>query len=301
MRLIVTGAAGVLGSELIEQCLRADPQAEIVAVTRQPQALTRRWQSYAHIKCCSWDELAQLPLADGDVIVHCAFPRQDDGRELAEALALTGALLKKAGASGKRIAWVNISSRSVYGQNERTPWTETTELMPSSPYALAKTAQELLTRQAAEAYGFSYTTLRMAGLIGVGMEARLVSQMTMRAIQDRALTVMGGEQQFSMLDIRDAAAGIPALLRKDPAAWQPVYNFGAEKATRLKDIAPIIQKEAQRLYGWRVSITRQKRDAVLIDEMDSSVFYTQMEWRPRYTLADTVDWLFETYTGTAKQ
>ena len=257
MRLIVTGAAGVLGSELIDQTLRVDPQAEIVAVTRQPQALTRRWQGYANMKCCSWDELAQMPLADGDVIVHGAFPRQENGQELTEALDLTGTLLKKAGTSGKEIAWVDISSRSVYGQNEQTPWTETAELMPASPYALAKAAQELLTRQAAEAYGFRYTVLRMAGLIGVGMEARLVSQMTMRAIHDRALTVMGGEQQFSMLDIRDAAAGIRALLRKEPTAWRPLYNFGAEQATRLKDIAPIIQKEAQRLYGWRVSITRQ--------------------------------------------
>lgn len=300
MRLIVTGAAGVLGSELIEQTLRADPQAEIVAVTRQPQALTRCWQGYANMKCCSWDELAQMPLADGDVIVHGAFPRQENGQELTEALDLTGTLLKKAGTSGKEIAWVDISSRSVYGQNEQTPWTETAELMPASPYALAKAAQELLTRQAAEAYGFRYTVLRMAGLIGVGMEARLVSQMTMRAIHDRALTVMGGEQQFSMLDIRDAAAGIRALLRKEPTAWRPLYNFGAEQATRLKDIAPIIQKEAQRLYGWRVSITRQKRDAALIDEMDSSLFYAQMGWRPQYTLADTVDWLLETYTGAAK-
>ena len=300
MRLIVTGAAGVLGSELIEQTLRADPQAEIVAVTRQPQALTRRWQGYANMKCCSWDELAQMPLADGDVIVHGAFPRQENGQELTEALDLTGTLLKKAGTSGKEIAWVDISSRSVYGQNEQTPWTETAELMQASPYALAKAAQELLTRQAAEAYGFRYTVLRMAGLIGVGMEARLVSQMTMRAIHDRALTVMGGEQQFSMLDIRDAAAGIRALLRKEPTAWRPLYNFGAEQATRLKDIAPIIQKEAQRLYGWRVSITRQKRDAALIDEMDSSLFYAQMGWRPQYTLADTVDWLLETYTGAAK-
>lgn len=300
MRLIVTGAAGVLGSELIEQTLRADPQAEIVAVTRQPQALTRCWQGYANMKCCSWDELAQMPLADGDVIVHGAFPRQENGQELTEALDLTGTLLKKAGTSGKEIAWVDISSRSVYGQNEQTPWTETAELMPASPYALAKAAQELLTRQAAEAYGFRYTVLRMAGLIGVGMEARLVSQMTMRAIHDRALTVMGGEQQFSMLDIRDAAAGIRALLRKEPTAWRPLYNFGAEQATRLKDIAPIIQKEAQRLYGWRVSITRQKRDAALIDEMDSSLFYAQMGWRPQYTLADTVDWLLKTYTGAAK-
>lgn len=301
MRLIVTGAAGVLGSELIGQTLRADPQAEIVAVTRQPQALTQRWQDYANMKCCAWDELERLPLTDGDIIVHGAFPRQENGQELTEALALTGALLKKAGTSGKEIAWVDISSRSVYGQNERTPWTETTELVPVSPYALAKAAQELLTRQAAEAYGFRYTVLRMAGLIGVGMEARLVSQMTMRAIQDRALTVMGGEQQFAMLDIRDAAAGLRALLRKDPAEWRPLYNFGAEKAARLKDIAPIIQQEARRLYGWRVSITRQKRDAVLIDEMDSSLFYTQMGWRPQYTLADTVDWLLETYTGAAKQ
>ena len=231
MRLIVTGAAGVLGSELIGQTLRADPQAEIVAVTRQSQALTQRWQGYAHITCCAWDELERLPLADGDIIVHGAFPRQENGQE---------------------------------------------------------------------AYGFRYTVLRMAGLIGVGMEARLVSQMTMRAIQDRALTVMGGEQQFAMLDIRDAAAGLRALLRKDPAEWRPLYNFGAEKATRLKDIAPIIQQEAQRLYGWQVSITRQKRDAALIDEMDSSLFYTQMGWRPQYTLADTVDWLLETYTGAAK-
>ena len=88
MRLIVTGAAGVLGSELIEQTLRADPQAEIVAVTRQPQALTQRWQGYANMKCCSWDELAQMPLADGDVIVHGAFPRKENGQELTEALEI---------------------------------------------------------------------------------------------------------------------------------------------------------------------------------------------------------------------
>ena len=83
----------------------------------------------------------------------------------------------------------------------------------------------------------------------------------------------------------------------DTICWgslQPRWDFDWDKAqTELA--------EARRLYGWRVSITRQKRDAVLIDEMDSSLFYTQMGWRPQYTLADTVDWLLETYTGAAKQ
>ena len=187
MRLIVTGAAGVLGSELIEQTLRADPQVEIVAVTRQPQALTRRWQGYANMKCCSWDELAQMPLAGGDVIVHGAFPRQENGQELTEALDLTGTLLKKAGTSGKEIAWVDISSRSVYGQNEQTPWTETAELMPASPYALAKAAQELLTRQAAEAYGYQ---------LGMAFQ-----------IRDDMLDVIGDEAAFGKPIGSDRADG----------------------------------------------------------------------------------------------
>ena len=300
MRLIVTGAAGILGSELITQTIRCDAQTEILAVTREPQALAARWQDCDRVKCCAWSELTPSFFEDGDIIVHGAFPRQEVGQELAQALALTSDLLKAAGMSGKKPAWICISSRSVYGQNPQTPWVETTPMMPASLYAMAKAAQEVLTRQAAEVYGFPCTILRMAGLIGVGMEARLVSQMTMRAIRDRKLTVVGGTQQFSMLDIRDAAAGIRALLKCPPSQWQPLYNFGAEAPTLLRDIAPIIQQEARRLYGWRIAIAHQEKDVSLIDEMDSSLFYAQTGWRPAYTLSDTVDQLFAAYTKTIK-
>lgn len=295
MRLIVTGASGVLGSELIRQTMETAPQTEIVAVARQTAQLPQQWHESGHVACRSWAELAAMELADGDVVVHCAFPRKEDGQALTEALTLTASLLKKVGTSGKQVAVVGISSRSVYGQNPETPWRETTPPMPNAPYALAKMAQELLIRQAAEAYGFSYTLLRLAGLIGVGMEARLVSQMTMRAIRDRALTVMGGQQQFAMLDIRDAAAGIRALLCRDPAQWETLYNLGAPAPVLLRDMAEVIRQRASALYGWRVTVSRQDKDVSLLDAMDCTKFYTQMNWKPRYTLADTVDHLFASY------
>ena len=295
MRLIVTGASGVLGSELIRQTMETAPQTEIVAVARQTAQLPQQWHESGHVACRSWAELAAMELADGDVVVHCAFPRKEDGQALTEALTLTASLLKKVGTSGKQVAVVGISSRSVYGQNPETPWRETTPPMPNAPYALAKMAQELLIRQAAEAYGFSYTLLRLAGLIGVGMEARLVSQMTMRAIRDRALTVMGGQQQFAMLDIRDAAAGLRALLRRDPAQWETLYNLGAPAPVLLRDMAEVIRQRASARYGWRVTVSRQDKDVSLLDAMDCTKFYPQMDWKPRYTLADTVDHLFASY------
>ena len=42
MRLIVTGASGVLGSELIRQTMETAPQTEIVAVARQPAQLPQQ-------------------------------------------------------------------------------------------------------------------------------------------------------------------------------------------------------------------------------------------------------------------
>ena len=154
MRLIVTGASGVLGSELIRQTMETAPQTEIVAVARQTAQLPQQWHESGHVACRSWAELAAMELADGDVVVHCAFPRKEDGQALTEALTLTASLLKKVGTSGKRVAVVGISSRSVYGQNPETPWRETTPPMPNAPYALAKMAQELLIR------GFSNTELK---------------------------------------------------------------------------------------------------------------------------------------------
>lgn len=292
--ILLTGANGVLGTELLCQM---PSQAKIVAVSTDPITLSANHERLPNLKCFSWDELDDINWDQIDVVVHCAFSRTQKGEELSRSLDLTRRLLQKVGSCTHPIAYVGLSSRSVYGQNPLTPLGEDSTTMPTDMYAMAKVGQEQLTQQAAEQYGFAYTSLRLAGLIGVGMDARLVSKLVVQTIQKRCLNVVGGEQQFAMLDVRDAAAGILALLKTDPAKWEPVYNLGSSRVYTLRQIAELIQETAWRVYGRKVHLIIEHRNVKLIDCMDCSRFYSATGWKPQYQLADTVEMLFRYYSA----
>lgn len=290
--ILLTGANGVLGTALLRLLL---PQSKVIAVSGDPRALKVRFSEATNLSCFGWDELDDICWDQIEAVIHCAFSRTLDGKELTRSLELTCRLLKKVCIYAPHASYVNISSRSVYGQNPCVPWTEDTVPEPGNMYALGKVGQEYLTRQAAEHYGFTYTTLRLAGLIGPGMEKRIVSKMVMQAIHNHCLKVVGGKQQFAMLDLRDAAAGIMALLDTDPHMWKAVYNFGSDRVYQLSEIAHIIQVYAKDAYGLDIQLDVEPKDITLIDNMDCSRFYLDTGWRPQYQLVDTVELLFKYY------
>lgn len=289
-RFLITGANGLLGREIIA---RAGKETQFVALTHDPEKLQRQFSSEISLLCYRWDQLDKISLDGMDAVIHCGFAREESGAALQSALANTANLLEKTGA--KKIPFVGISSRSVYGQQENIPWTEDTPVSPVNMYALGKCAQELLVKEAGKLNGFPYTNIRLAGLIGIGMDARVVSKMTKSAIENGMLKVVGGSQQFAMLDIRDAAQGVLALLQLPAEKWKHTYNLGVEAPYSLIEMAKIVAQVVGEKLATEIPIQHEKKDISLLDYMDCSAFYRDTNWRPMHTLRDTVKQIMDFY------
>ena len=282
-KYLITGANGILAKEII---LRADSNTQFIVLTHDLEKVKMKFGQNKSLVFYQWNYINQIPLDDVDAIIHCGFSRKEDGQSLQNSLLNTIYLLQKGG--NEQIPFLCISSRSVYGQQKNIPWAESTPVDPENMYALAKCAQELLIEQAGRYTGFPYSNIRLAGLIGIGLDSRVVNKMIRSAVEHKCIQVLGGNQQFALLDVRDAADGILKLLNVHPAKWKSKYNLGIEYPYSLIQIAQTVAQVVEETLHTKIVIERQNMETSLIDQMDCRSFYLDTQWKPVYSLNDTI-------------
>jgi dTDP-4-dehydrorhamnose reductase len=156
MRLLITGAAGMLGQDVGAVATAAG--LETVALAQAELDVTD-------------DALVQEALfgARPDVVVNCAAWTDVDGAEAhdGEALAVNGAGAGNIARAAERIgAWtVHISSDYVFDGTKREPYVESDPASPLSAYGRSKLAGEVeVAREAPE----RHTIVRSSWLFGTG-------------------------------------------------------------------------------------------------------------------------------------
>ena len=152
MRLLITGAAGMLGQDL-------------VAIADDAVALSRAELDITDAAAVD----AAVSAAAPDVVVNCAAYTNVDGAEQAvlDALAVNGRgagnVARAAQAAG---AWiVHISSDYVFDGSKREPYLEPDDPAPLSQYGISKLAGE---RAVAEVAPETHTIVRSSWLFGTG-------------------------------------------------------------------------------------------------------------------------------------
>jgi nucleoside-diphosphate-sugar epimerase len=120
----------------------------------------------------------------------------------------------------------------------------------------------------------------------------MVNKFVENAIARLSIKIVGGSQFFSQLDVRDAADAIVSLLGVEPKNWKRVYNLGHTRSYGILEIADIVAKVAVEMGLPKPQIEIRESDAKLFAEMDSSLFYGDTGWRPKYDMYDTVRSIF---------
>jgi nucleoside-diphosphate-sugar epimerase len=120
----------------------------------------------------------------------------------------------------------------------------------------------------------------------------IVSRFVTNAINKEPIKIIGGKQVFSNMDVRDAASGILALIKTDRKKWKKVYNLGCEWRHSIIEIAEIV-KEIAKEYNKNVKIVIEEKDVYLDSGMDSTLFYKDTGWKPKYNMKDIVKNLFD--------
>lgn len=238
-RILVTGAAGFIGSHLVDRLL-ADGR-EVVGVDsftgcysreRKERNLTLARESDA-FSLVEGDLLSLDPevlLSNVDAVVHMAGEpgvRRSWGvhfqRYMERNVMTTQRLLEAAYQIGD-VKFVYASSSSVYGGDGGYPMNEDHPRRPASPYGTSKLAAEELVGLYRRERGVPTTALRYFTVYGPRQRPEMaLSRFLFAANRGRPVEIYGdGEQIRDMTYVTDAVNATVAALEAQPG----VYNVG---------------------------------------------------------------------------
>jgi UDP-glucose 4-epimerase len=253
-RVLVTGAAGFIGSHLTERLLGAGH--EVVGVDAftpyyDPELKRRNLAAaLAHPRFrlltldLASDDPARLPAAD--VVYHFAAQagvRSSWGGGFADylrhnLLATQRLLERYARESPARLVYA--SSSSVYGDAERLPTRESDLPRPHSPYGVTKLAAEHLCLVHHRNFGAPVVALRLFTVYGPRQRPDMAFHRFAEALLDgRPVEVMGdGRQTRDFTFVDDAvAAALAAAERGRPGA---VYNVGSARPVSVLEVCDLL-------------------------------------------------------------
>ena len=283
MNVIITGASGLVATELIHLLLSEKESYKIYAVSTRPELLKERYKDNASVVCLSLQGLGKHAGTQFGAIVHCAFARSKDAGQIAASLQFTEYLLRLTKTLRPDV-FVNISSQSVYGQSNPLLWTEQTPPAPDYLYALGKYATELLTTAALRDTGIKYTNIRVSS---VCENARFLNVFARNALMGEPINVLGGTQSCSFIDVRDVVMALKKVIDKSPSMeLRQVYNLGTGTTRTILELAEDVKRIAETELGLPVTINVLPSDLRQEVGMDISLFRDTFGWSARYGYDD---------------
>lgn len=287
--ILVTGASGLLGSELVKQLLFLG-NVNIIAITSQEE--TYKTESRVRVMSNAMFFSNKTLKNEIDFVINCAFPRSSNPNELAEGILFTeDALRKFKELNVKNI--INISSQSVYSQIETEYVTEKSSVSPESLYGMTKYACERIVSIFCTENHIKYSNIRLASLMGLNFNVRLTNRFVKSALTNQPIIINGGKQKISYLEVRDAAAGLITMILSTKDNWSPIYNLGNRDYCTILELAKIVEKKAIQNDKSIVEIIVNENNNSFSNLINSEKFYNDFSWKPKYSMASMIEELFE--------
>jgi dTDP-glucose 4,6-dehydratase len=258
MKVLVTGAAGFIGSNLVHFLHRERPSWKITALDLLTYAGNLKNIStlldegrVSFEKADITDDKAINALFERDkydVVFHLAAESHVDrsimsAREFVSTNVMGTQVLIDAAYKHKVAKFVHISTDEVYGSLGPTGYfTETTPLDPTSPYAASKAASDLMVLSFCKTHNFNASVTRCTNNYGFyHFPEKLIPLFITNAMEDKKLPLYGdGMNVRSWLFVEDHCDGLLKVAEKGRAG--EVYNIGGTHDCELpnRDVTAMI-------------------------------------------------------------
>lgn len=261
---LVTGAAGFIGSNLLEALLNLDQlvvgldnfstgyQKNLDQV--QDMVGPARWRGFRFVQADIRDlNACRDAVRDADYVLHQAalgsVPRSLEDPLETNSSNVTGFLNMLTAARDARVRrFVYAASSSTYGDHPGLPKVEQAIGRPLSPYAVTKYVNELYAEVFASCYGFSCIGLRYFNIFGPrqdpdGAYAAVIPKWFATLLEGQTPFINGdGETSRDFCFVDNAVqANILAARARDPEALNQVYNIAYGQRTTLNELFGLIR------------------------------------------------------------
>ncbi len=263
MRILVTGGAGFIGSNMVEQLLQ-DKRVSFVRVldnlaTGSLQNLAD-FSNHPRFEFLEGDirqfDTCLKACENIDVITHQAalgsVPRSIKDPLTTNEVNITGTLNVFTAAKDKNITRVvYAASSSTYGDHPGLPKVEDKIGNPLSPYAVTKYVNELYAKVYANLYGMQFIGLRYFNIFGPrqnpqGPYAAVIPLFIKALLENKAPLINGdGSHSRDFTFVSNAVqANIAAMFTENKEAVNQVYNIACGDQTSLLQLFDALKKEA---------------------------------------------------------
>ena len=320
-RWLVTGAAGFIGSHLVEHLLALDQAVvgldNFSTGKRENLELVRRatgearWKNFVFIEgdIRSLDT-CNSACASVDVVLHQAglgsVPRSIDKPLRTHDSNVNGflnILLAARDAGARRLVYA--SSSAVYGDHPALPKVEAQLGRAMSPYGLSKRINELYADVFAACYGFPSVGLRYFNVFGPrqdpdGPYASVIPAWLGALLRGETAYINGdgaAARDYCHVD-NVVQANLLAATVEDPQALGQAYNVAVGEQTTLNELFELMRTQlAERLPSLRnarAAHRAPRRGDMLLSCADIGKAARLLGYRPvfdlRSGLAQTIDW-----------
>ncbi|WKU45803.1 dTDP-glucose 4,6-dehydratase [Streptomyces sp. VNUA116] len=308
MRILVTGAAGFIGSHYVREVLAGSyPESEDVHVTvldrltyagrRENLPAEHERFTFVHGDICD-RELLDRVVPGHDAIVHFAAESHVDrslegpGEFIRTNVTGTQRLLNAALTAGvDRV--LHVSTDEVYGSLESGTWTEDSPLLPNSPYAASKASSDLIVRAYHRTHGLDVRVTRCSNNYGPYQHPeKLIPNFVTRLLTGRRVPLYGdGLNVREWLHVDDHCRALHLVLTKGRAG--EIYNIGGGSGMSNREMT----ERLLALLGADWGMVRHVEDRLGHDfryAIDDSKIREELGYAPRWSiesgLGSVVDW-----------
>jgi dTDP-glucose 4,6-dehydratase len=312
MNLLVTGAAGFIGSHYVRTLLARDapkapkaPRITVLDKLTYAGTLDNLELGHPRLHFVRGDirdaGLVDKLMAEADQVVHFAAESHVD-RSIAGAgdfvltnVVGTQTLLDAALRHGVE-PFVHISTDEVYGSVDTGSATERDPVRPSSPYSASKASADLLALAYHRTHGLDVRVTRCSNNYGPRQFPEKVIPLFVTNLLDGGNVPLYGEglNVRDWLNVDDHCQGVE-LVRTQGRVGE-IYNLGGGTELSNKDLTALLLKACG--AGWdRVRHVEDRKGHDLRYCVDWTKARTELGYRPRHdfeaALADTVAWYRE--------
>lgn len=310
MRLLVTGAAGFIGSNYVRRLLQGaypgheDTEVTVLDKLTYAGTLTNLTEvadnprySFVQGDICDGDLLASL-VPGHDAVVHFAAESHVDRSITGAAdFVLTNVLgtqkLLQASLDAGVNKFVHVSTDEVYGSIDEGSWDEERPLLPNSPYSASKASSDLVARAYARTFGMDVNITRCSNNYGPHQFPEKVIPLFVTNLMDGKKVPLYGDglNVRDWLHVDDHCRGIHMVLEGGRPG--EIYNIGGGTELTNKELTGLLLEAMG--VGWEmVEPVEDRKGHDRRYSVDISKISAELGYQPQVPFADglaaTVQW-----------
>lgn len=292
MKILVTGGAGFIGSNVVDRYIALGHEVIIVdnlstgkRENINPAAkfyeIDIRDSELEEVFSKEKPEIINHHAAQMDVRVSVEDPIYDNSVNIVGLINIMENCVKH---GVKKVLFAS-SGGVIYGETSHLPCTEDLPKRPLSPYGISKWASELYLEYYAETYGIKYVALRYSNVYGprqIGGEAGVVAIFINRLLREQPCYIYGdGTQLRDYVYVGDVAeANVSALEMGENIG----INIGTSKPTSVNELyrylCELLSSDMEPIYK------PQRTGELYKNYLDNSLAYKILKWSPKVDLRE---------------